>query len=469
MNSSSPTQFLNRELSSIAFNRRVLEEANNKANPLLERVRFLAIVGSNLDEFTNVRVASLRDQVAASNTSISDDGLTPEAQLAAIREAVAALGQEAQNSWRQLQPLLDKENIRLVKAEALTAPQREKLEAYFQEHIFPVLTPLAIDPAHPFPHMPNRGFALIMHLTENTKEAKVLRAIVPMPPQIHRFVPLIAEANEHSFMLVEDVVALFLDKLFPNFTATDTGVFRILRDSEVEATEETDDLVGYYERLLKLRKRGDVIRLIVRKNMPADLHALLLRELRVQPVDVLEVDGVIGLMDLQELVKIERNDLKFPAFTPRYPERVRDFNGDIFAAIKAKDIILHHPYESFDVVVQFLQQAAQDPNVVAIRQTLYRTSQDSSVMRALIEAAEAGKSVTVMVELKARFDEEANLRWARNLERAGAQVIFGFIDLKTHAKIALVTRREGDGLRSYVHFGTGNYNSITSRVYTDLS
>jgi len=463
----SPLRFLNRELSSIAFNRRVLEESMNDQNPLLERVKFLSIVGSNLDEFTNVRMASLKDIITAGQDTIGDDGLSISQQLERINAAIHQINLDAQKSWAQLREQLRKSDISIAQLKQLTAAQKSWLENYFMDHVFPVLTPLAIDPAHPFPFLINKSKAIILHLKQND-DGKTMRAIIPLPRQINRFIKL-AGKDGHRYALLEDVVSLFFDKLFPGFTVLGYGVFRVLRDLETEIEEQAEDLVSIFENFLKRRSRGEVIRLIYARGMPKDLEAFLIRELRLLPEDVLDVDGLIGLVDLSELYKIDRAELKFPSFTPRYPPRIVNFGGDCFAAIRNKDFVVHHPYESFDTVVHFLQQAAHDPDVISIRQTLYRTSQDSPVMRSLIEAAEAGKSVTVMVELKARFDEEANIRWAKNLERAGAQVVFGFLDLKTHAKISLVVRKEGDNLKSYAHFGTGNYNPVTSKYYSDLS
>lgn len=463
----SPRRFLNRELSSVAFNRRVLEEAQNKKTPVLERVKFLSIVGNNLDEFTNVRIASLKDILSSGRDAVGDDGFSISQQLQMINEAVHALNVEAQKAWVDLQGDLNDNNISISQLKNLTGPQKTWLEDYFMSHVFPVLTPLAIDPAHPFPFLPNKSKAIILHLKQEKKD-KTMRAIILLPRQINRFIKL-AGKDGHRFALLEDVISLFFDKLFPGFTVLGHGIFRILRDLETEIEEQAEDLVSIFENFLKKRSRGEVIRLIYARGMPKDLESFLVRELGTENEDTLDVEGLIGLMDLNELYRIERSDLKYPSFTSRYPQRIVNFGGDCFAAIRAKDFIVHHPYESFDSVVHFLQQAANDPDVISIRQTLYRTSQDSPIMRALIDAAEAGKSVTVMVELKARFDEEANIRWAKNLERAGAQVVFGFLDLKTHAKVSLVVRKEGEELRSYVHLGTGNYNPVTSKFYSDLS
>ncbi|NNE56958.1 MAG: RNA degradosome polyphosphate kinase [Hellea sp.] len=463
-------RYINRELSWLLFNSRVLEEAQNPSVPLLERVRFLSISASNLDEFYMVRVAGLRTQELAGITDPSFDGLRPGEQLAKINKRVKKIIKAQEKCWNKLRQELFEENIEVRSLEQLSEKETDRLFEIYNENILPVLSPLAVDPAHPFPFISNLGFGIVTSL-ERENHADPLFAIIPIPQHLPRFLHLSYNKKSKTdvYVAVEDAIRLAAPELFPEFKIRQTGLFRITRDSDIDVDEEAEDLVRHFEFLLKERRRGRVIRLEMNSEIPQELQEFLIEGFECWHEDIQDGSAFIGMAALSNLITNYRPHLLFPPYQARFPERIRDYDGDCFAAIAAKDILVHHPYEEFDVVIQFLEQASRDPNVMAIKQTLYRTSEDSPIIKALVEAAERGKSVTALVELKARFDEESNMRWARDLERAGAHVVYGFVDYKTHAKVSLVVRREGDRLKTYAHLGTGNYHAQNAKIYTDLA
>jgi polyphosphate kinase len=464
-------RFINRELSWLSFNARVLQEAENPNHPVLERLRFLAISGSNLDEFFMVRVAGLRALVRSGVTTPSQDGRTPKEQLLAINQVTGELVAAQQARWMSLRKEMEAAGIHVIMPEKVSERDRKMLAEVFENEIFPLLTPLAVDPAHPFPFIPNLGFALTYRLIGS--KGRSMYSLVPVPTGVKRFIRLpntkTQSGSRRRYIAIENVIDLFVSELFPGFETYASGAFRVIRDSDIEVEEEAEDLMEHLETALKRRRRGVIVRLEIDSRTPDEMADFIRREIEADPQHVARLDGFLGVKELDTLIADQKPELLFPPFEPRYPERVRDFGGDCFAAIRAKDMIVHHPYETFDVVVDFIAQAARDKDVLTIKQTLYRTSRSSPIVAALCEAADSGKNVTALVELKARFDEEANLQLARELERHGVQVVYGFMEYKTHAKLSLVVRREGDHLRAYTHVGTGNYHPFTARIYTDLS
>jgi polyphosphate kinase len=459
-------RYFNRELSWLKFNWRVLEEGQNRNHPLLERLRFLSISGNNLDEFFMVRVAGLRGQQIQKIEERSIDGMTATQQLDAIEIEADALMAAQQTLWINLRHELAENELHILDNTEITEQDTALLEPHFRDQIFPLLTPQALDPAHPFPFIPNLGLSIMFDL-KRIADGTVVRELIMIPVPLPRFVRIPGKAAR--YVSIETILRHFSVILFPGYEVQGSAAFRIIRDSDIELEDEAEDLVRYFRSAIKRRRRGRVIRLKVETGMSDELAQLIRKELGGGDAIISETAGFLGVADLAQLADEDRPDLKFPPYSPRYPERIREHNGDCFAAIRQKDFIVHHPYESFDVVLSFLSQAAADPDVVAIKQTLYRAGKQSAVIRALCDAAEAGKSVTAVVELKARFDEEQNLHWASQLERSGVQVVYGFIDWKTHAKISMVVRKEGKVFRTYCHFGTGNYHPVTARIYTDLS
>ncbi len=459
-------RYTNRELSWLSFNRRVLAESENERYPLLERLRFLSISASNLDEFTMVRIAGLEGQVQRGIETLGIDGSSPRQQLAAIREQLLALEDRQQASLETLRDLLSQEGILLASIDDLSKDCKNWLARYFESDILPLITPQAIDPSHPFPFVANRGIGVIFRLKRGKRQADLIEMVL-IPSGAPRFVRV--PGDEAIYVGIEQLVTRFADQLFPGFKVLGDGIFRVLRDSDIEVEEEAEDLVRYFRTAIQLRRRGRTVLLELDDDCDEVSEALLRDQLDVEEAMIVKTNGMLGLADLATICGEPRPDLKFEPFSPRYPERILEHDGDCFAAIREKDIVIHHPFESFDVVVDFLHQAAVDPAVVSIKQTLYRAGDQSPVIAALIEAAQNGKAVTAVVELKARFDEERNIHWASELERAGVQVIYGFTDWKTHAKVSLVVRREEDGYRTYCHFGTGNYHPVNAKIYTDLS
>jgi polyphosphate kinase len=465
-------RYFNRELSWLNFNDRVLTLASDRDLPLHERMNFLSISATNLDEFLNVRFSGLVGQYKSGVSELSLDGKTPFEQVQDTNTQISSLVDTQYTIWNELSAELQDANINILKLNQISQKQKILLKEYFFENIIPVLSPIAIDPAHPFPFIPNLGLTMAFVMNAATKKNKDgdLYVVLPIPPTIDRFIFVNEVEKQKTFITVEDLIELFSEELFPNKKIIDITKFRILRDTEIEIQEESEDLVVFYEEALQRRKRGEVIYVEIENQTSNLLFEFIKNEMQVEEYFVKEINGILGLESVRELTKVNPSSTySYKKFSPRFPERIREHNGNCFAAIKQKDIIVHHPYESFDVVVQFLSQAARDPDVLTIKQTLYRTSDNSPIVRALIDAAQSGKVVTAVIELKARFDEEANIKFARDMERAGVHVIFGFLELKTHAKATLIVRKEEGKLVTYTHLGTGNYHPVNAKIYTDLS
>ena len=461
-------KYINREISWLKFNLRVLAEASNLKNPTLERLKFLSIAANNLDEFFMVRVAGIYTQIKDKVSFLSHDGLTSEQQLKNIIIDTKKLLSNSNEAWSKLKIDLDKNGILFVSYRDLNKSEKVRLNKIFRENIYPVLTPLIIDPSHPFPFIPNKGHFLVMLLNKRNKSKKFYATIL-IPQNIDRFINISNRADVKKYLSIEHIISNYVNYLFPGYRLNKYTSVRIIRDSDIEFEEEAEDLILYLEKALKKRRRGRIVKLEIRSNADPLLKKFVYKKLEVTEDEVYEMDSFVGVHQIDQIYNKKNTNLVFKSFNPRQVERLKQFNNDYFATIKAKDFIVHHPYETFDAVIQFLTQAAEDPNVIAIKQTLYRTTSDSPIVKALVLAAEKGKSVTAVVEVKARFDEEKNISLASTLEKAGVQVVYGFIKLKTHAKASLIVRKEKSKLVSYVHLGTGNYHPINAKIYTDLS
>jgi polyphosphate kinase len=461
-------KYINREISWLKFNLRVLAEASNLKNPTLERLKFLAIAANNLDEFFMVRVAGIYTQIKDKVSFLSHDGLTSEQQLKNIIINTKKLLSNSNEAWSKLKIDLDKSGILFASYRDLNKSEKVRLNKIFRENIYPVLTPLIIDPSHPFPFIPNKGHFLVMLLNKRNKNKKFYATIL-IPQNIDRFINISNRADVKKYLSIEHIISNYVNYLFPGYRLNKYTSVRIIRDSDIEFEEEAEDLILYLEKALKKRRRGRIVKLEIRSNADPLLKKFVYKKLEVTEDEVYEMESFVGVHQIDQIYNKKNANLVFKSFNPRQVERLKQFNNDYFATIKAKDFIVHHPYETFDAVIQFLNQAAEDPNVIAIKQTLYRTTSDSPIVKALIQASEKGKSVTAVVEVKARFDEETNISLASTLEKAGVQVVYGFIKLKTHAKSSLIVRKEKNKLVSYVHLGTGNYHPINAKIYTDLS